>query len=72
MPARTGYMKPGTGERPCITCGKPFRSQGPHNRMCNPCRSSADCGSDMSFTSFGSQRPSRIGGERNAYGGHRD
>ena len=24
--------------RPCITCRKPFRSEGPHNRMCDLCR----------------------------------
>ena len=24
--------------RPCITCGKPFLSEGPHHRMCAPCR----------------------------------
>ncbi|MGZ9811253.1 hypothetical protein ACXN5S_12395 [Pseudoroseicyclus sp. H15] len=25
-------------ERPCITCSRPFLSEGPGNRMCNPCR----------------------------------
>tara|TARA_R100000789_G_scaffold64101_1_gene60698 strand:- start:791 stop:1054 length:264 start_codon:yes stop_codon:yes gene_type:complete len=25
-------------ERPCLTCSKPFASEGPHNRMCTPCR----------------------------------
>jgi recombinational DNA repair protein RecR len=24
--------------RPCITCGRAFKSDGAHNRMCNPCR----------------------------------
>jgi hypothetical protein len=24
--------------RDCITCRRPFRSEGAHNRMCNPCR----------------------------------
>ena len=24
--------------RPCITCGKPFLSDGPHHRMCKGCR----------------------------------
>lgn len=24
--------------RPCITCQRPFRSEGPHNRMCDRCR----------------------------------
>ena len=25
-------------KRPCMTCGKPFGSEGPHNRMCRSCR----------------------------------
>lgn len=29
-------------ERPCICCGETFRSEGPHNRMCYRCRSSAE------------------------------
>ncbi|WP_300439310.1 hypothetical protein [uncultured Mameliella sp.] len=28
--------------RPCLCCGAAFISEGPHNRMCNPCRSGAD------------------------------
>ena len=24
--------------RACISCGDPFVSEGPHNRMCDPCR----------------------------------
>ncbi|WP_339745631.1 hypothetical protein [uncultured Maricaulis sp.] len=28
-------------ERPCLTCAKPFMSEGIHNRMCNPCRRDA-------------------------------
>lgn len=24
--------------RPCICCGQRFWSEGPHNRMCTPCR----------------------------------
>jgi len=24
--------------RACMTCGKPFQSEGNHNRMCDPCR----------------------------------
>ena len=24
--------------RPCLCCGAPFRSEGPHNRLCDPCR----------------------------------
>lgn len=26
------------GNRPCITCGKTFESEGIHNRMCSSCR----------------------------------
>lgn len=25
-------------ERPCITCRTAFKSEGPHHRMCRPCR----------------------------------
>lgn len=25
-------------ERPCITCRTVFKSEGPHHRMCRPCR----------------------------------
>ncbi len=29
--------------RPCITCSEEFKSEGPHNRMCDTCRrTSAD------------------------------
>lgn len=31
-------MERQTVERPCLTCGRPFDSEGPHNRMCNECR----------------------------------
>ena len=24
--------------RPCLRCGSTFKSEGPHNRMCDPCR----------------------------------
>ena len=24
--------------RDCLCCGVSFKSQGPHNRLCNPCR----------------------------------
>lgn len=27
--------------RSCLTCGATFISEGPHNRMCSPCRASA-------------------------------
>lgn len=26
-------------ERPCLTCGQPFPSEGIHNRMCGKCKS---------------------------------
>lgn len=37
-----------TAQRPCITCRKPFASEGPHHRMCAPCRvaASSDMGGD--------------------------
>jgi tRNA(Ile2) C34 agmatinyltransferase TiaS len=28
--------------RPCLRCGTKFESEGPHNRMCNPCRGRSD------------------------------
>jgi len=28
-------------ERPCLTCGEPMLSTGPHHRMCNICRETA-------------------------------
>ncbi|MBW4984777.1 hypothetical protein KZZ07_19740 [Mameliella sp. CS4] len=28
--------------RPCLCCGSPFLSEGPHNRMCDRCRRGAD------------------------------
>lgn len=28
-----------TSRRLCICCGVPFRSQGPHNRLCTQCKS---------------------------------
>jgi hypothetical protein len=33
--------RPATVKRPCLRCEKPFDSEGPHNRMCNGCRSYA-------------------------------
>ncbi len=38
------YLKPRRADgvrRPCIRCGRTMVSQGPHHRMCDPCRSSA-------------------------------
>lgn len=42
---KTSYIpsaKPATTERPCLTCGKRFLSEGPHNRMCRDCRRRGD------------------------------
>lgn len=36
-PPRTA-PPPGHKVRPCMCCGKTFPSEGPHNRMCGPCR----------------------------------
>lgn len=36
QPGRT--PKPARKERRCMTCAKPFLSEGAHNRMCAPCR----------------------------------
>ena len=33
--------------RPCLTCRAPFRSEGPHNRMCPGCRTTAVNGADV-------------------------
>lgn len=33
-----------TVRRPCLCCGAPFQSEGPHNRMCNPCRAQRSSG----------------------------
>ena len=30
-----------TPRRPCMACGKPFVSAGPHNRLCDECREAA-------------------------------
>ena len=29
-------------DRPCLCCGRTFRSEGIHNRLCTPCRAGAD------------------------------
>ena len=44
-------------ERPCITCGKTFESEGAHNRMCNVCR----CAARDDTGNFGVARGSRNG-----------
>lgn len=33
-------------QRNCITCGKPFMSEGPHNRMCKSCLAASSSISD--------------------------
>ena len=39
--------------RPCITCRAKFKSQGAHNRMCDPCRKrSMDLPPEALFPSF--------------------
>lgn len=42
----------GRKKRPCITCGTEILSEGPHHRMCTPCRSNA---SDVPYV-FGPRR----------------
>lgn len=34
--------KPGRILRPCLKCGNPFESEGPHNRLCGNCRHETD------------------------------
>lgn len=36
-------VRKGQRNRPCITCGDVFRSEGHHNRMCPNCRANASC-----------------------------
>ena len=31
-------------ERPCMSCGEPFQSDGWHNRLCQRCRKRSDAG----------------------------
>ena len=39
---RDKLIRQGKGrDRSCMTCGKTFRSEGRHNRMCDGCRKSA-------------------------------
>lgn len=35
---RRGETQRWRSRRPCLTCGAPFVSEGPHNRMCEDCR----------------------------------
>lgn len=42
-------VKSRRGARPCLCCGAVFQSEGPHNRMCTPCRA---LGSDTSTYRF--------------------
>jgi len=32
------HRRKGTTQRPCMCCGKPFLSEGAHNRLCQGCR----------------------------------
>lgn len=41
-------MRPDAKIRPCMTCRRPFFSEGNHNRRCDPCRESDD-GGDMDY-----------------------
>jgi len=35
---RRAFRQAATSSRPCMCCGKRFWSEGPHNRLCDPCR----------------------------------
>ena len=39
--------------RPCMCCQENFRSEGPHNRLCNSCRNRASHEAEPSVFSFG-------------------
>ncbi len=39
---RQGSPIPKRTIRPCMSCGKPVKSEGPHHRMCNPCRNKSN------------------------------
>lgn len=44
-------------QRACMCCGRPFHSEGIHNRLCDPCRHRSDGGSlTISATSTGKVR----------------
>jgi len=32
------YLRPSDKPRRCLRCSRMFASQGPHNRLCDPCR----------------------------------
>ena len=38
---RRGRIRPMVSVRPCLCCGAKFKSEGPHNRLCNKCRASS-------------------------------
>lgn len=38
QPTPLRQARPSPKERACMTCTKPFLSEGPHNRMCGSCR----------------------------------
>lgn len=35
--------------RPCLCCGRPFASEGPHNRLCGRCRYQSDPGDQWRY-----------------------
>lgn len=37
------------GTRTCLKCQKPFDSEGPHNRVCNPCKNTASWSAGMDY-----------------------
>ncbi len=47
--------------RACLTCGKGFESEGPHNRLCNGCRNRASYEAMPSAFSFGRANGRRKG-----------
>ena len=38
VPAPAGSGRQGQGERRCLSCGHPFASTGPANRICRKCK----------------------------------
>ena len=54
--------KPATVERPCISCRKPFESEGAHHRMCGRCRTDAGRVADLQSGQVGDGRAGRFVG----------
>lgn len=56
-----GVAKVAAGhQRACMCCGKSFESEGPHNRLCGPCRRRGNDGLPAGF-SFAAANGSRHG-----------